>query len=199
MIFNDARLLDCVSYGSEFAMAFNTQIVTLRSGAERRNANWSQPLGTYSINYGALKEADHIEVIKAHMACMGAFIPFRFRDETDFDADNELLGIATGDSDETFQLMKTYSFGTIDFQRKISKPVEGTVTIFANGTPIAATIDYSTGLVIIIAAPAATITWSGEFDVPVRFDDDSLDVRPIGRNQSGFILSSDVTLREVRL
>jgi hypothetical protein len=32
------------------------------------------------------------------------------------------------------------------------------------------TIDYSTGRVAILFPPEGTLTWGGEFDVPVRFD-----------------------------
>lgn len=199
MIFNDARLLDCVSYGSEFAMAFNTQIVQLRSGAERRNANWASPLGQYSVNYNALKEQDHLLVLRAHRASMGSLIPFRFKDWTDFTATQEEIGIGDGTVAQSFQLIKTYTFGTIDFSRLITKPVSATVTVYVDGIEVSATVDYSTGLVLVDADEDGVVTWSGEFDVPVRFDDDQLDVRPLARNGAGFILSSDVSLTEIRV
>ena len=53
-MFNETRLLDCVAYGSEFGQEFSTRITSLRSGVERRNANWSMPLGRYSVLYGSI-------------------------------------------------------------------------------------------------------------------------------------------------
>lgn len=194
-MFNNARLLDCVAYGSEFGQEFNTRITPLRSGVERRNANWSAPLGRYSVIYAALKPEDHAAVYNAHMSCMGSLIPFRFKDWRDFSADQEVIGTGTG-SPQTLQLIKTYAFGSIDFMRKITRPV--TAALFADGSPLAATVDIDSGLVTTTAPDGAVVTWSGEFDVPVRFDDDRLDVEPLARAAGGFFLSANVSLTEVR-
>jgi len=110
-MFNDTRLLDCVAYGSEFGREFNTQITRLRSGAERRNANWSAFLGRYSVIYNALDEDDHALVRYAHMVSFGMLIPFRFKDTTDYQATGEVIGIGDGTGDQDVQLIKTYAFG----------------------------------------------------------------------------------------
>lgn len=196
-MFNEARLLDCVAYGSQFGQAFNTRIVSLRSGAERRNANWSMSLGRYSVLYQALKPGDHQLVRGAHMASLGSAIPFRFKDWTDYRADGEQIGVSTGGL-QTLQLTKSYHFGPLSLTRIITKPVAGTVTAFADGSPIAASVNTATGEIIIDTAPGAVITWSGEFDVPVRFESDRLDVDPIARMAGDFVLSADVGLVEVR-
>lgn len=197
-MFNETRLLDCVAYGSEFGQEFSTRIVSLRNGFERRNINWSMPLGRHSINYNALKPEDHIKVRGAHMASMGSAIPFRFKDWTDYRAAGELIGEGTGSS-QLLQLVKSYSFGPVTLQRIIKKPVATTVVIYVDGTPNAATIDFLTGLVTITATEGAVITWSGEFDVPVRFESDRLDVEPVAHMQNDFALTCSVDLVEVRL
>jgi uncharacterized protein (TIGR02217 family) len=198
MMFTETRLLDCVSYGTQFGSEFNTRITELKSGAERRNAEWDLPLHRYAVQYQALTPELSKAVRDAHMACRGRLIGFRFKDWTDYRAEAEPLGMGTG-VEQTLQLIKTYSFGTIDFTRKISKPVAGSVTVFANGIPSAVAVDYTTGLVTVTASPGDVLTWSGEFDVPVRFDADRLDVEPLARRQDGFILSSDADLTEIRL
>lgn len=197
-MFNEARLLDKVAYGSEFGQEFNTRIRALRSGVERRNANWSMPLGKYRVMYDRLNTPDHILVAQAHMASMGALIPFRFKDWTDFEASAESLGTATG-VEQQVQLVKGYQFGSITLSRIIKKPVSGSVTIYANGSPIGATIDYTTGIATFTATDGDAITWSGQFDIPVRFESDRLDISAESRGQNGLILSSDVGLVEVRL
>lgn len=194
-MFNDTRLLDCVAYGSEFGQEFNTRVVTLRSGAERRNADWSAPLGRYSILYQALNPEDHIKVYHAHMACMGRLIGFRFKDWRDYVATEEVIGTATGGV-QSLQLIKTYSFGPIDLARTIKKPTA--VSLFSDGAPIAASVNLDTGIATFTAPIGETITWSGEFDVPVRFDDDRLDVQPVAKAAGGFFLNADVSLTEVR-
>lgn len=197
-MFNETRLLDCVAYGSEFGQEFSTRIVALRSGAERRNINWSMPLGRYSVLYQALKPEDHILVRGAHMASYGSAIPFRFKDWTDYRANQEVIGEGTG-AEQTLQLSKAYPFGPISLQRIIKKPVVGRVVVYADGSPTPATADYTTGLVTFTADLDAVITWSGEFDVPVRFESDRLDVDPLARTSSDFLLAADVGLVEVRL
>jgi len=197
-MFNESRLLDCVSYGSTFGMEFKTRIKTLQSGAERRNADWSTPLFQGALLYQNLRPEDHALVRDAHMACMGSLVAFRFKDWTDYRAEAEVIGEGSG-VEQTLQLAKVYSFGPLDMSRPIKKPVSGTVTIFEDGVAASAAIDYTTGLVTLTATPGAVITWSGEFDVPVRFVSDRLDSDPVARRQNGFILSSNVDLIEVRL
>jgi uncharacterized protein (TIGR02217 family) len=195
-MFNETRLLDSVSYGSEFGNEFNTRTIGLRSGHERRNINWTVPLGRYSINYSALLPEHHLLVYHAHMACFGSAIAFRFKDWTDFQAISEPIGIGTGASQD-LQLVKTYSFGPLDLVRNITKPV--VATIYEDDVEIASSVDTTTGIVTFTATVDSVITWSGEFDVPVKFDDDRLDFQPSNRSGSRMILSSNVTLSEVRL
>lgn len=198
-MFNETRLLDCVAYGSQFSTEFNTRIHTLRSGHERRNAMWSRPLGNYSILFNNLEPDDHDLVRGAHMASMGSLIPFRFKDWTDYDAVGQPLTAGTG-AEQTVQLTKTYAFGPLSYDRPIFKPVIDTVTVYEDGLELAATVDYTTGLVTFTAPPGSAVTWSGEFDIPVRFVSDRLDYDPVVRRASGrFVLSSDVDLIEVRL
>lgn len=197
-MFNETRLLDCVAYGSQFGQEFNTNDVRLRSGRSRRNARWSRPLGQYSVLYRALKPEHHAVVRNAHMASMGSLIGFRFKDWTDYRAEAEPIGTGTGDPQE-LQLMKNYDFGPINFERPVAKPVSGTVTVYESGVPVAATVDYETGIVTVTAPGGSPITWAGEFDVPVHFTDDRLDVEPNARHGVGFLLTADVGLEEIRL
>lgn len=197
-MFNETRLLDCVSYGSEFGQEFSTRIVSLNSGVERRNINWSMPLGRYSIIYQALKPEDHQKVRAAHMASMGSAIPFRFKDWSDYQADNEVLGTGTGE-EQTLQLVKAYRFGPVELTRIIKKPVASGLVVYSDGVAIPSAVDAATGQVTVVANEGELVTWSGEFDIPVRFDDDRLDVEPLARRSSGFVLSADVGLTEVRL
>ncbi|MFP5422469.1 MAG: DUF2460 domain-containing protein, partial [Gammaproteobacteria bacterium] len=112
-------------------------------------------------------------------------------------ANQELIGTGTG-VEQVLQLVKEYSFGPMSLTRIIRKPVAGSLTLYVSGAPVAATVDYTTGQVTITAALGAPITWSGEFDVPVRFGSDRLDVDAVSRGQNGLILTSDVDLVEVR-
>lgn len=197
MTFNESRLLDCVAYGSEFGHEYNTRINELRSGVERRNAEWDRALGRYAVRYQNLKEGDSEQVVAAHHACKGALIGFRLKDWSDYQAEEQVIGFGTG-AMESYQLQKTYTFGTLSTVRDIYKPVQGQVQVFENGSPIAAAVDYTTGIVQVTATNGAELTWTGEFDTPVRFSDDRLSFS-IDNRSGGFILNSDVELQEIRL
>lgn len=197
-MFNDARLLDCVAYGSQFGHEFNTRVITLNNGVERRNSDWELPRFRYSVLYQNLSEADHNKVYFAHMACKGALIPFRFKDWRDYQAVGQRLGVAV-DGIQTMQLIKTYSFGDVEFVRTITKPVVGQIMVFADGAQIFADVDYLTGQIAFNADEGAVISAHFEFDVPVRFVSDRLTSDPVARNAaSGLRLTSDVDLIEVK-
>ena len=118
----------------------------------------------------------------------GRLYGFRFKDWADFKSclPSQLpsptdQAIGTGDGSTTqFQLTKRYSSGAQSWTRGITKPVAGTVTIALNGTPQASgwTVSPATGLVTFATAPAAgvALTAGFDFDVPVRFDTDTLDI-----------------------
>jgi len=89
--------------------------------------------------------------------------------------------IGTGDGATTaFQLAKRYASGGQTWVRTITKPVAGTVRVAFDGAEqlVGWTVDTTTGVVTFDTAPTAgvAITAGFEFDVPVRFDTDALDV-----------------------
>jgi uncharacterized protein (TIGR02217 family) len=109
--------------------------------------------------------------------------------------------IGTGDgATTTFQLVKRYASGSQTWVRTIAKPVAGTVTVALNGTSQASgwSVSTATGLITFTTAPAVgvAITAGYEFDVPVRFDTDVLDVT-LDLERLGSITS--IPLVELRL
>lgn len=172
-----------------------TRKVGLRSGIVRRNPLRSRPLYSYTIVYRNLQPTDHQLVIDAFNACYGGVFAFRLKDWSDFEADDEEIAVGTG-SPQTVQLAKLYTFGTQTISRPIRKPVTGTVVVTANSVPIAATIDYTTGEATFTATAGHIVRWSGEFDVPVYFEDDKLIFSFDDKSAQGLFLTSDVTLTE---
>lgn len=203
MSFIEERLLECVSYGTAGGPTHNTRRVALRSGIVRRNQQWAYPHYRFSVLYRNLKPEHHAEVVAAFNACAAGVHSFRLKDWQDFEAVDEVLPVLGNGAAQEIQLIKTYQFGSQSAQRLIRKPVEDTVVVTANGVPLSESgsptelsIDYTTGIVTVFAAVGAVLRWSGEFDVPVMFEDDALPFSGDQKGVDGLFLNGDVGLME---
>ncbi len=188
MAFHEVRFPDNISRGARGGPERRTQIVELASGAEERNASWANSRRRYDVAYGIRRADDLAAVVAFFEARNGRLHGFRFKDWADFKScvPSQTPGptdqpIGTGNGTTTqFQLIKRYTSGAQSWTRAITKPVAGAVTIAVNGTPQASgwSVSTATGLVTFATAPAAgvAVTAGFEFDVPVRFDTDMLDV-----------------------
>ena len=188
MAFHEVRFPDNISRGARGGPERRTQIVELASGAEERNASWANSRRRYDVAYGIRRADDLAAVVAFFEARNGRLHGFRFKDWADFKScpPSQTPGptdqpIGTGNGAATlFQLTKRYTSGSQSWTRAITKPVAGTVTIALNGAPQASgwSVSTTTGLITFTTAPAAgvAITAGFEFDVPVRFDTDALDV-----------------------
>lgn len=193
MAFIETRLLDCVAYGTQGGPTWSTRKIALRSGIVRRNANRSRPLYRFVVLYQNLRSEDHEEVIGAFNACRGGVFGFRLKDWSDYTATNELIGLGTG-AEQVVQLAKLYEFGAQNVSRPIRKPVS--VTLTADGSPLSSSTDLTTGMVTFTAGSGDVVRWSGQFDVPVTFEQDELMFDAVNRGSTGLILTADVGLQE---
>jgi uncharacterized protein (TIGR02217 family) len=188
MAFHEVRFPDNISRGARGGPERRTQIVELASGAEERNASWANSRRRYDVAYGIRRADDLAAVVAFFEARNGRLHGFRFKDWADFKSclpsqmpgpTNQPIGSGNGAATQ-FQLAKRYTSGAQSWTRAITKPVAGTVAIALNSTPQASgwSVSTTTGLITFVTAPAAgvAITAGFEFDVPVRFDTDALDV-----------------------
>jgi hypothetical protein len=87
--------------------------------------------------------------------------------------------VSVGGSPTLFQMIKEYSDAGATLKRPISKPVQGTLTVYDGASPLTEgvdfTVNYDTGRVTFTSGPADP-RWEGEFDVPCRFATDSMPV-----------------------
>lgn len=176
MAFDNVRLPDDIERGAQGGPKFQTSIITLGTGREQRNADWSQQRCEFDVSYGIQSKADFVEVVRFYYARLGKARGFRFKDWTDFAATDEQIAIGDGTTTQ-FQLIKNYT-SVVTYQRKITRPVNGTLIVKVDDVITAFTANYNTGVINIAPAPAedAVITATFEFDVPVRFDNDKLNL-----------------------
>jgi uncharacterized protein (TIGR02217 family) len=161
----------------------------VRSGREKRNTNWSESRGRWELGERQIDTAELHSLIGFFRARQGRSQGFRWKDWGDYQATNTpltrngvttqgQLGDGTGGEGTVYQLKKIYTSGGTSSARKIVKPVAGTVAVYKNGILQSSgyTLDTTTGLVTFSAAPGGgdTLLWTGQFDVPVRFDADEL-------------------------
>lgn len=166
-----------------------TDVVTLGSGREERNARWAHSRRRYDAGYG-IKTLDALsEVVAFFEERRGRLYGFRWRDRLDQASNTGAVTphdqiIGTGDgANDSFQLTKTYGSLYAPYQRPIVKPVSGSVRVAVDGAEADVedfTVDLTTGVVTFFAGhiPAAgkAVTAGFRFDVPVRFDTDYLEV-----------------------
>lgn len=171
MSFDDVRLPEDVEQGAQGGPMFNTQLLTLGSGYEQRNQNWSKARQTFNISYGIQSLALLSAVRQFFYARRGRARGFRFKDWSDFQCVNSpLVDIGGGHG---YQLTKLYADGIAPYYRAITRVVSGTLHVYDN-LGAATTFTESYGLIVPGGTGPYTATF--EFDVPVRFDTDVLDV-----------------------
>jgi uncharacterized protein (TIGR02217 family) len=186
-----------------------TTVVKLQGGAEQRNSAWTYPLHRWDVSQGLKRQADFLTVRAFFLATgKGRLHGWRFKDLADYTAShtgNE-KGVVLGLTGTTFQLIKRYTSGSQTADRKIVKPLAAGFELKNSGTPLVLTTDYTldstTGIVTTTTSKtAANLTWSGEFDVPMRFDTDSLRGRIEAKTPSGGLLHAwdSIPIVELRL
>ena len=188
MAFHEIRFPDNISRGARGGPERRTQVVELASGDEERNASWANSRRRYDVAYGIRRADDLAAVVAFFEARNGRLFGFRYKDWADYKsslpsqaitATDQQIAIGTGTA-TAFPLIKRYTSGAQTWIRTIAKPVAGTVRV-ALGTVEQMSgwiVDATTGFVTFTAAPGnGVIIRAGfEFDVPVRFDTDMLDV-----------------------
>lgn len=219
MAFNeDIRLPEDVERGAQSAPTFNTTVITLANGFERRNQNWSLPRQSFDISYGISLKPQLDAVINTFYAVKGQFDGFRFKDWSDFeigdsfgedDTTRQQIG-TTDTTTNTFQIYKRYAAGAVSFNRVITKPVAGTVRLWVNSVEITLgagasqfQVNTTTGVVTIgstLAAQSGTaVEVICEFDVPVRFNTDLLNISTEVFHEEAVINLPGIPLIELRV
>ena len=195
-----ATVLDlCPAYGWQGGPQFNTRIVGLRNGHERRNANWSQVQHRYTLPFQNIHADDYLADLKSvFLAMQGQTHSFLAKDYSDFEATGESLGNAPSGT-TAVQLQRVSTFGSATYTRKITKPKSGTLTVYEDGTPKAGTVDTATGLFTPTSSwsEGKALTADFEFYVPVRFASDFLPMSIDNRSGQHYMLNGSVELVEV--
>jgi uncharacterized protein (TIGR02217 family) len=197
MSFHEIRFPTAISLASSGGPERRTDVVVLGSGHEERNSRWAHSRRKWNAGYGVRSLDDLYAVMTFFEERRGKLYGFRWKDPTDWrscapatapTSTDQIIGSGNG-TRATFQLVKTYGSVHAPWTRDINKPVAGTVTVAVAGVAkpnSSFAVDTATGLLSFLAGhipPAgAAITAGFEFDCPVRFDTDMLDINLQGFN-----------------
>jgi uncharacterized protein (TIGR02217 family) len=192
MAFHEIRFPTAISFGASGGPERRTDVVVLGSGHEERNQRWADSRRRYEAGYGVKSLADLEAVIAFFEERRGRLHGFRWKDHADFKScvaganpspTDQPLGMGDG-ATAAFQLVKRYGLSFAPWTREIRKPVEGALLVAVEG--VAQTegadfvCDYAAGVITFepgsIPGTGAAVTAGFEFDVPVRFDSDRLEI-----------------------
>lgn len=181
--FSELRLDLGYDYGANGGHKWKTTIIEHGDGIEQRNAEWTTPLGEWSIGDRTfhLEDGESFYLKDFFEARQGSYEGFRWKDWSDYRATDSVIGTGNGAKTQ-FQLVKRYAVGGVFYDRTITKPVPNTLSLKVNGVTTAASVNTANGLVTFPSppAPGATITATFEFDVPVQFREDSCTLTLLG-------------------
>ncbi len=201
MAIDEVRLPPEIEVGAQGGPGFKTSIIELWSGHERRNVDWQRERGRWDIGYGARDLSDIQEIAAFFRARQGRARGFRFKDWTDFEAVGTNIGVATAGQTQ-FQLRKQYVSGLVTYNRVVYRPVDGTITMYIDAVEEPDwTVDLTTGVVTFAVGLSAgqIVTADFEFDIPVRFDVDQLNITASLIDPDGSIASApNIPIVELR-
>lgn len=201
-MFHDVRLPQDIEQGAMGGPAFYTNVTSISSGAEQRTVGWDRARLTWQLGYGIQNKEDYQTILAFFYARQGKAYGFRFKDFSDYQATDAQFGIGNA-TNRVFRLVKPYVSGSVSFDRIITHPVVATVSLKANGVAIdPSTYDVESFGIIRFhpgqaPANAAVLTWTGEFDVPVRFDIDEFNIT-LGALAAGEIMNNALPIIELR-
>lgn len=186
MSFDEQQFPTSISRGASSFTKRSTDIVTLRSGYEERNTIWANSKKSYDVSLGLRQIEDIYALAEFWEGRRGPLRGFRFKDWSDYKSGALTSAVTETDqamsmiTSTTYQMQKEYSPASNPWIRTITKPVSGTVLV-ADGTgsladPADYSVDLTTGIVTFVVPPTGTPTCGFEFDVPVRFVDEELEI-----------------------
>jgi uncharacterized protein (TIGR02217 family) len=210
--FHEVRFPLAIGFGSSGGPERRTDVVLFASGHEERNSRWADSRRRYNAGTGVRSLDDLHALLAFFEERRGKLYGFRWRDRADWKScepgetpDVLDQGIGIGDGvNAMFQLSKTYGGSNAPYVRAIEKPVDDTVRVAVDGDEQVLGVDFSvdvtTGEVTFYAghipADEAVVTAGFEFDVPVRFDTDRIDVN-LASFEAGDVPS--IPIVEIRL
>lgn len=171
-----------IALGAQRRPGWNTALARTTSGFESTNQNWARARHSYDVSFAVRTSVDYHEIVEHFHAMRGRARSFPFRDALDYrvEASSGVI-FDEGESPTTWRLAKRYGSGAEAYDRVITRPSSVVVYRLRSGNTTvitgSVTIDTSGGGITFgpgVFVGGDVISWSGQFDVPCRYDTDEL-------------------------
>jgi len=205
MSYHDDLFPKDIAYGARGGPEFNTTVLELASGYEKRNQNWSKARARYNVTYGIRNPDQMTRLLNFFYARRGRAFSFPYFDHKDHMIKNQAIGVGDG-STRTFQIFKRYESGGFYYDRLITKLIPNTLKSVAVGgvvrNPNTYTVDPLTGTITFTGStsnipPVGAEIFISEvqFYVHVRFDTDLADIQLVTFGAESW---TDIILIEIK-
>jgi uncharacterized protein (TIGR02217 family) len=187
---------DCIAFGAQSDPMWSTNLSVSFGGFEVANQNWQDNRHMFDVSF-SIRNATDYRLCRSHFNQMrGRAKAFPFKDFLDFEAAaSEGVTADAASASDGYQLYKRYGSGDDKYDRKITRPVSGTLTIYRTRSAVTTnvtadcTINYGGDSTL---EPGGTFsvtgdqegdvyTWAGEFNVPCRYDTDRLPAAAVNK------------------
>lgn len=99
MAFARVTIPACAGFGFEVAPEFQVDVRNIQSGRERRNGNWDICRHRFSVPFSNISLDAYRNIKQVFYPMRGRLNTFMQRDETDYQAQDELFGLGNGTED----------------------------------------------------------------------------------------------------
>lgn len=174
-----------ISAGARGGPIFQTGKVIQPNGLRVTNKNRQYALHRYTIAFPATGSREFDDLRAWFYVMSGSYEGFRFRMPDNYIATTDITSMSFV-SGSIWQMQRDYKVGVRTYSHPIYKPVAG-ASIFRTRTGVttditgSSTVDVTKGQVTISGHMSGdTYVWSGFFDMPMAFADDSAEFNLIG-------------------
>lgn len=197
MAFLEQRMTAQIERGAQVSICNRGRTkVYASSGRLRQVFKWSTQLHEFNVSPGIATLSDY-ESLRAlwYVVNFTPYEGFRFRHHADYRAARTNT-VVTSLGGGSYQLYRRYTVAGINFDRKITKPNSDAVLYDSGGSALTATISTTTGIATSVSGTPAA--WSGTFDVPVTFVDDTFPEELETTEGGTLVISRAIRLEELR-
>lgn len=164
-----------ISYGATGGPSWNTEVIRVVNGAEKRNRLWSVPQYRFDVSHGVKSQEQLNELLDFFYDVGGRALPFRFKNWAEYQLTKQNSEVQRPTT-ETLHIYKVYS----TYSRRITKIVDGTFKLYADNVLVTTgySLDIDTGIITLSNpesySESVVFKVECEFDFWVRFDTDEM-------------------------